>query len=88
MSEQPVPPSRAGTPADIFISYSVKDRTFVQRLDTALESHGHTIWRYEEHVRAGSWDAKVRAAITGCPWPRIALIWPEVKSRIYRPSAS
>ena len=27
------------------------------------------------------------ATISGCEWPRIALIWPEVKSRIWRPSS-
>ena len=32
------------------------------------------------------WD--MVAAISGWPWPRLALIWPDVKSMISRPASS
>ena len=33
-----------GKPADVFISYSSKDRSWVQKLAKAIESQGYSVW--------------------------------------------
>jgi hypothetical protein len=49
----------------IFISYSRKDKAFVQRLTGDLQRHGVAVWIDQEGLKAGSpdWEYAVRKAI-------------------------
>src|SRR3990172_2883440 len=51
---------------DVFISYSRKDRAFVQRLFTALEQQGHDAWvDWDDIEYAEDWWRKIQAGIEG-----------------------
>ena len=52
--------------ADIFISYSRKDKDFVRRLDEALKSRGREAWVDWEDIRpTEEWMQAIYAAIEG-----------------------
>jgi len=52
--------------ADIFISYSRKDKDFVHRLDESLKSRGREAWVDWEDIRpTEEWMQAIYAAIEG-----------------------
>lgn len=54
--------------AQIFISYSRKDRDFRERLDKALVKNGYKTWVDENDIPAGTvWDEAVENALNLCP---------------------
>jgi len=51
---------------DVFISYSRKDKAFVQRLFTTLEAQGHDAWvDWDDIEYAEDWWRKIQAGIEG-----------------------
>ncbi|GAB4511198.1 MAG: hypothetical protein OHK0046_08950 [Anaerolineae bacterium] len=56
------------TAKHLFISYSRKDRTFVDRLVESLESHGMTVWLDTDDLVPGTpnWEQAIRDAIEYC----------------------
>ena len=53
-------------PNDVFISYSRKDKIFVQRLDAALQQQGRTTWvDWEDIPLSAEWWQEIREGIEG-----------------------
>lgn len=50
--------------ADVFVTYSRRNREFVRKLADALEARGRSVWvDLEDIVPSASWMAEVRSAI-------------------------
>ena len=68
--------------AKVFLSHSSKDRRFVERLATILDTHKISYWYSRRHiVGAQQWHDEIGRALAKCNWFVLVLSPASAKSR-------
>ncbi|HEX9460306.1 MAG TPA: toll/interleukin-1 receptor domain-containing protein [Thermoanaerobaculia bacterium] len=68
--------------AGIFLSHSVKDKKFLNRLARVLRGDGLSIWFSEQDIRgAAQWHDEIGAALARCDWMIVILSPAAIASR-------
>src|SRR5580765_2385458 len=68
-------------PQELFLSHSVVDRDFVDRLANALRRHGVPVWYSERNIiGAQQWHDEIGAALRRCDWFAVVISPSSVES--------